>query len=81
MKNGATERQVDQTIQRVKEPGFPPHKIPGSMRAAIGITGNQASIDPNLFALCDGPQALACEDFKPLMEQLKPLAKLMNRSL
>ena len=54
MKNDATERQVDQAIQRVRELGFTPHKIPGSMRVAIGITGNQSAIDPELFALCEG---------------------------
>ncbi|MCH9022168.1 MAG: 3-deoxy-7-phosphoheptulonate synthase [Planctomycetes bacterium] len=54
MKNDATASQVDQTIQRVKELGFTPHKIPGSMRVAIGITGNQSSIDPELFILCEG---------------------------
>ncbi|MCH9022842.1 MAG: 3-deoxy-7-phosphoheptulonate synthase [Planctomycetes bacterium] len=54
MKNDATESQVAQTIQRVKELGFTPHKIPGSMRVAIGITGNQSAIDPELFALCEG---------------------------
>ena len=54
MKNDATASQVDQAIQRIKELGFTPHQIPGSMRVAIGITGNQSSIDPELFILCEG---------------------------
>ncbi len=49
MRQGATAQQIQAVCQRVREIGFVPHEIPGSMRTAIGITGNQGPIDGEPF--------------------------------
>src|SRR5688572_23233826 len=50
MKRDATEADIEAVCGRVRELGFTPNRIPGETRVAIGITGNQAGIDPALFA-------------------------------
>ena len=50
MKAHASESDIEAVCERVRELGFQPHLIPGAMRVAIGITGNQGAIDPALFA-------------------------------
>ncbi|MBN1437610.1 MAG: 3-deoxy-7-phosphoheptulonate synthase [Sedimentisphaerales bacterium] len=54
MRNDATAQQVEQVCQHIRNLGFTPNKIPGSTRVAIGITGNQTAIDPEVFALHEG---------------------------
>src|SRR2546423_2462376 len=49
MRPGATGEQVEAVCARIKEVGFVPHQIPGAMRTAIGITGNQGAVSPELF--------------------------------
>src|SRR6476619_6341203 len=49
MRAGATPVEVETVCQRIREVGFVPHQIPGAMRTAIGITGNQGAISPELF--------------------------------
>jgi 3-deoxy-7-phosphoheptulonate synthase len=41
-------------LRRIREVGFQPHEIPGAMRTAIGITGNQGPISPELFQHLSG---------------------------
>jgi 3-deoxy-7-phosphoheptulonate synthase len=50
MKADATGDDIDAVCARIRELGFTPHQIPGKTRVAIGITGNQGAIDPDLFA-------------------------------
>ena len=45
----ATRRQIEAVRDRIKETGLEPHEIPGSMRVAIGITGNQGALSPEQF--------------------------------
>ncbi len=45
----ATRRQIEAVRDRIKEIGLEPHEIPGSMRVAIGITGNQGALSPEQF--------------------------------
>ena len=54
MRNHATAEEIEAVCARIRELGFTPNKIPGSMRVAIGITGNEGPIDPDLFARCPG---------------------------
>ncbi len=54
MKQDATSQQVENVCQRIRQLGFEPHKIPGSQRLAIGITGNKGPIDPQHFVLLEG---------------------------
>ncbi len=49
MKQGATVEQIEAVCRRIREIGFAPHEIPGSMRTAIGITGNQGAVSPENF--------------------------------
>lgn len=49
MKTGATDGQVDAVVRIIGELGYRAHPMPGAARTAIGITGNQSSIDPSHF--------------------------------
>jgi 3-deoxy-7-phosphoheptulonate synthase len=49
MKADATPAEINGVCDRIRELGFKPHEIPGQTRVAIGITGNQGSLDPALF--------------------------------
>lgn len=49
MKTGATDGQVDAVVRVIEELGYRAHPMPGAARTAIGITGNQSSIDPSHF--------------------------------
>jgi len=49
MKADATESQVEAVLRVVEELGFKGHPMPGAMRTAIGVTGNQGAIDPSHF--------------------------------
>jgi 3-deoxy-7-phosphoheptulonate synthase len=45
MQAHATEEQVREVCRRIESLGFKAHPIPGSMRTAIGITGNTGAVD------------------------------------
>lgn len=45
MKAYATEEQVRAVCERIESLGFKAHPIPGSIRTAIGITGNTGAVD------------------------------------
>jgi 3-deoxy-7-phosphoheptulonate synthase len=49
MKADATEQQIDAVVSVVNELGFKAHPMPGAMRTAIGITGNQGAVDVTRF--------------------------------
>ena len=49
MKADATESQVEAVLRVVEQLGLKGHPMPGAMRTAIGITGNQGAIDPSHF--------------------------------
>ena len=50
MKADASAADIEAVCDHIRELGYTPHKIPGAMRTAIGITGNQGAIDPAHFA-------------------------------
>jgi len=50
MRPEADRATVDAACARVRELGFVPHEIPGAGRTAIGVTGNEGSIPPDLFS-------------------------------
>src|SRR6267142_1897627 len=54
MKAAATEAQVDAVLRVIEDLGFKAHPLPGATRTAIGITGNQGSVDPSNFELLPG---------------------------
>src|SRR5215813_5477276 len=45
MKSHATQEQVRAVCERIESLGLKAHPIPGSLRTAIGITGNKGSVD------------------------------------
>ncbi len=45
MQSHATEEQVREVCKRIESLGFKAHPIPGSIRTAIGITGNKGAVD------------------------------------
>jgi 3-deoxy-7-phosphoheptulonate synthase len=54
MKSGATQGEIDGVVQAVENLGFRAHVMPGATRTAIGITGNQGSVDPIRFESLPG---------------------------
>src|SRR5437588_11511596 len=46
MKAHATEEQVRAVCEKVEKLGYKAHAMPGAQRTAIGITGNQGTIEP-----------------------------------
>lgn len=49
MKSDATDGQVRAVVRVIEELGYRAHPMPGTSRTAIGITGNQGSVDPSHF--------------------------------
>ncbi len=49
MKPDATEAQIETVLSVIVELGYKGHPMPGATRTAIGITGNQTSVDPSHF--------------------------------
>lgn len=49
MKANATDGQVDAVVRVIEDLGYRAHTMPGAVRTAIGITGNQGSIDVSHF--------------------------------
>lgn len=49
MKADATEREVADVVSVIEELGLKPHPMPGAQRTAIGITGNQGTVDTTRF--------------------------------
>ena len=54
MKAGATDAQTGAVVRVIEQLGFKPHPMPGATRTAIGITGNQGSVDPSHFETLAG---------------------------
>ena len=49
MRAEASASDIKKVIEVIEEMGFRPHALPGEMRTAIAITGNNGSIDPGHF--------------------------------
>jgi 3-deoxy-7-phosphoheptulonate synthase len=54
MKTGASRADVTEVEDKIRALGLTPNEIPGSMRLAIGITGNQGPLDPGMFTVMAG---------------------------
>lgn len=74
MKSDATTADIEKVLQVVETLGFRGHQLPGENRTAIGVTGNQGSIDPahfeNLPGVADAirvtkPYKLISKDARP----------------
>jgi len=80
MKSDATQTDVERVIEIIEKLGFRPHQMPGASRTAIGITGNQGSVDPahfeNLSGVADAirvtkPYKLISKDLRPEKSVIK----------
>jgi 3-deoxy-7-phosphoheptulonate synthase len=54
MQQGVSEEDVARVTARIEAMGLRAHPIPGSLRTAIGITGNQGPLDPAEFESLPG---------------------------
>jgi 3-deoxy-7-phosphoheptulonate synthase len=54
MKVGATEAQTAAVVRVIEELGFKAHAMPGAVRTAVGITGNESPVDPSRFETLPG---------------------------
>lgn len=54
MAKSADEKSVNNVISAIEESNLIPHCIPGSVRTAIGVTGNTEAINTERFALLPG---------------------------
>jgi 3-deoxy-7-phosphoheptulonate synthase len=74
MQSNATEEQVREVCKRIESLGLRAHPMPGSLRTAIGITGNKGAIDLGILESLPGvvecipvskPYKLVSRDTKP----------------
>jgi 3-deoxy-7-phosphoheptulonate synthase len=54
MQRNATEDEIEKVVATVREMGLSAHPMPGSLRTAIGITGNTGAIDARNIELLPG---------------------------
>jgi 3-deoxy-7-phosphoheptulonate synthase len=54
MKTDATQRDIEEVVRVINEMGLRAHPLPGALRTAIGITGNQGAVDPTAFEILAG---------------------------
>lgn len=54
MDKDATDEQIEQVENKIRSMGWTPHEIPGSLRIAIGITGNSGIVYQSLFSNLPG---------------------------
>jgi 3-deoxy-7-phosphoheptulonate synthase len=54
MKGHATREEIARVKDKIAALGYKAHEIPGSLRTAIGITGNRGKIDRDLFVTMGG---------------------------
>jgi 3-deoxy-7-phosphoheptulonate synthase len=74
MQANATEQEVRAVCERIESLGLKAHPIPGSMRTAIGITGNKGAVD--LGSLESMPGVVECipvsKPYKLVGREVKP---------
>ncbi len=74
MKTTATEREVAAVIDLVTSIGLRAHPVPGALRTAIGITGNQGAVDATHFENLAGVAEVVrvTKPYKLITLDLKP---------
>lgn len=74
MKPQATEQELESVEGRIRELGYTPHRIPGSLRTAVGITGNRGAVDPGLFKFLPGVADAVpiSQPFKLVSREVRP---------
>ena len=74
MRAQAGEEDIARVCRRIKDLGLEPHIIPGAQRTAIGITGNQGTLDASEFEALPGvAEAIAVsKPYKLVSREVKP---------
>ena len=74
MQAQATEDQVRAVCQKIESLGYRAHSLPGAQRTAIGITGNQAEVDPGSLEEMAGVQEVirVSKPYKLVSRDTKP---------
>src|SRR4051812_36515860 len=74
MTQSATPAEIETVCARVREVGFTAHRIPGAMRTAIGITGNQGPVSAELFEHLGGVAECVpvSKPYKLVSREVKP---------
>ena len=74
MQKSATRDEVDAVCRRIEEVGYTAHEIPGSIRVAIGITGNKGALSPEMFMHLAGVAECVpvSKPFKLVSREVKP---------
>jgi 3-deoxy-7-phosphoheptulonate synthase len=74
MNPAATEAEINRVVAKVHTLGLKPHKIPGTQRVAIGITGNEGHINPDHFSYLDGVAEVisVSKPYKLVSREMKP---------
>ncbi len=70
MKRDATAEDVRRVKEKIDALGYQAHEIPGSLQVAVGITGNEGRVDPDLFASMRG-----VEDAVPVTKPYKLVSR------
>lgn len=80
MKKSATPEQINAVCDRVREIGFTPHEIPGSIRVAVGITGNSGAVSPENFMHLEGVAECVpvSNPYKLVSREVKPDPTVVN---
>src|SRR5436309_7906965 len=58
MHSHATQDQVEQVVDAIRQMNLKPHPMPGATRTAIGITGNISAVDPRTLEVLPGVMEL-----------------------
>lgn len=74
MHQDVTKEQIAKVKEKISALGYEPHEIPGAQRVAIGITGNKAGLDPDLFLSMPGVQDAVpvSKPYKLVSREVKP---------
>lgn len=56
MNQDVSREEIDKVKEKIHVLGYRAHEIPGAQRVAVGITGNQGRVDPDLFLSMPGVQ-------------------------
>jgi len=58
MQAKATAKQIGEVIRKIEELGFKPHLSRGEEKTIIGVVGNERKIEPNVFTVLTGVEAV-----------------------
>jgi 3-deoxy-7-phosphoheptulonate synthase len=80
MRQGASRQDITAVCDAIRAAGFSPHEIPGATRTAIGITGNQGPIPPELFRELPGVGecVTVSRPYKLVSRETKPDATVVD---